>query len=124
MVPASRLGRMRKSKDDLTCSAVIHVDVTCVLNCFMELDDNKIRCSGLYSDFELCTGYNGELCNDIIDPCDSDPCYRGGACTHDGAGNYNCNCESGKSFPTRQFSLRDFRSLEVIDRCCSPLIDE
>lgn len=42
----------------------------------------------------LCTcqpGYEGILCEVLIDNCDSVPCQHGGGCTNQ-VNNYTCNC--------------------------------
>ncbi|XP_076444633.1 uncharacterized protein LOC143282756 isoform X2 [Babylonia areolata] len=39
-------------------------------------------------------GYNGQYCEEIVDPCSSNPCYFGGTCTANGT-DFNCACITG-----------------------------
>ena len=39
-------------------------------------------------------GTTGSLCESLLDPCQSYPCWNGGACSRRSDGGYACNCSS------------------------------
>ncbi|KAK7111927.1 uncharacterized protein [Littorina saxatilis] len=41
-------------------------------------------------------GYTGDMCQDMVNACKSNPCYNGGACTSTGPNTFSCECQSNK----------------------------
>ncbi|XP_063971397.1 fibrillin-2-like isoform X3 [Lytechinus pictus] len=78
------------SADGQTLDANIAINVQCdQTNC-----QNGGSCTTSGDPCDCLAGFNGDLCQNDINECLSDPCMNGGNCT-DGVDYFNCTCPDG-----------------------------